>query len=448
MKDSHKIVVRMAPSPTGNLHVGTARTTLYNYLFAKKMGGTFILRVEDTDTERSTKEFEENILNGLKWLGLTYDEFFRQSERTDTYVSYIQKMLDNGSAYISKEEVTEEGQRSEVIRFKNPNKIVQFEDLIRGTVGFDTTELKNFVIARSIQEPLYHLAVVIDDHEMNVTHIIRGEDHISNTPRQILIQEAIGAARPVYAHIPLILDSDRKKLSKRKHGPAVQIDTYMKEGYLPDALLNFLAFIGWNPGGEKEVYTLPELVEAFDIERVQKGGGIFDIEKLKWFNKEHMKLLPETELKGKIREAIVDSKISDEMFEKIWKLIFERMHTFGDAKKIIESGEFDFALKKPVFATELLFWKGNVDASATIERLQKVVTFLENISDTEFTATKIKDAIWDYASSEGRGEVLWPIRVALSGKEKSPDPFVLGEILGKAESLERIKNAIEKLSHA
>ncbi len=453
-KFSKKIVVRMAPSPTGNLHIGTARTTLYNYLFAKRNGGKFILRVEDTDTERSTKEFEQNQLDGLAWLGLTYDEFFRQSERTDVYVSYVKELIESGHAYISKEVVTEVGQRTEVIRFKNPNKKVSFEDIVRGTVEFDTTDLGDFVIARSIEEPLYHLAVVIDDHEMGVTHIIRGEDHISNTPRQILIQEAISAQRPIYAHIPLILDSDRKKLSKRKHGAAVWIDTYKLEGYAPSALLNFFAFLGWNPGGEREVYSLAEMTDIFDLERVQKGSAIFDIEKLKWFNKEHLKLLPEETIKKEIKNAVEHSQkylskhwnLTGEILTKSWKIMFERISNWKELSELVDAGEFDYLFEQPALTTSLLFWKDEKDALITKNHLVKVRDILSNLSDDNFSAENLKASIWDYATESGRGSVLWPLRTALSGKEKSPDPFVLGEILGKKETLGRIAFAEEKLS--
>ncbi len=285
----------MAPSPTGKLHIGTARTALFNYLFTRQNGGKFILRIDDTDLERSTSEFEKNILDGLSWLGLEYDELFRQSERTDIYVSYLKKMVENGGAYISKEEVKEEGQRSEVIRLKNPNKKVVFEDLIRGTVEFDTTELGDFVVAKSLEEPLYHLASVVDDIEMNITHVIRGEDGISNTPRQILIQEAIGAPRPIYAHLPLILASDRSKLSKRKHGEMVWIDTYRDKGYSAEALINYLALLGWNPGTDQEIFTLEELIKIFSLSRVHKGGAMFDEKKLAWVNRKHFNL-------GRIRD--------------------------------------------------------------------------------------------------------------------------------------------------
>ena len=285
---SHKIITRFPPSPTGPLHIGNVRTALYNYIFAKKNGGDFIVRIEDTDKARSKKEYEDSILENLEWLGLKRDgELLHQSERTEIYKKYLQKLIDENKAYISTET---EGENREVVRFRNPNKFVQFDDLIRGTVEFDTTELKDFVIAKSVDEPLYHLAVVIDDFESGITHVIRGEDHISNTPRQILIQEAIGAPRPLYAHLPLILAQDRSKLSKRKHGESVSLGYYRNKGYSPEAIINYLALLGWNPGTEQEIFTLPELVNVFDLERVHKGGAIFDEKKLAWVNRKHFNL--------------------------------------------------------------------------------------------------------------------------------------------------------------
>lgn len=279
----------MAPSPTGNFHVGGARTALYNFLFARKNNGKFILRIDDTDQERSTKEFDKNILDGLSWLGLPYDELYRQSEREDLYKSYLKKMLNNNSVYISKEE-PKEGEHAEVIRFKNPNKKIVFDDLIRGQIEFDTTDLGDFVVAKSVEEPLYHIASVVDDLEMGITHVIRGEDGISNTPRQILIQEAIGATRPLYAHLPLILAADRSKLSKRKHGESVSLDYYRQKGYLPQAIINYLALLGWNPGTEQEIFTLDELIKVFDFSKVHKGGAMFDEKKLAWVNRKHFNL--------------------------------------------------------------------------------------------------------------------------------------------------------------
>ncbi|OHA88980.1 MAG: hypothetical protein A3C70_00520 [Candidatus Zambryskibacteria bacterium RIFCSPHIGHO2_02_FULL_43_14] len=278
---SQKIITRFAPSPTGQLHIGSVRTALFNFLYTRKHGGKFILRIEDTDKERSKKEFETDIIEGLSWLGLGYDELYRQSDRGEIYKNYIEKMLSDGSIYQADDKV---------IRFKNPNKKVKFNDLIRGEIEFDTTELKDFVIAKSADEPLYHLAVVIDDFESGITHVIRGEDHISNTPRQILIQEAIGAARPLYVHLPLILAQDRSKLSKRKHGESVSLNYYRSKGYSAKAIINYLALLGWNPGTEQEIFTLEELIKVFDFSRVHKGGAIFDEKKLAWVARKHFNL--------------------------------------------------------------------------------------------------------------------------------------------------------------
>ena len=266
-----KVVTRFAPSPTGFLHIGGVRTALFSYLFAKQNKGDFVLRIEDTDKERNKEEWTEDLISDLAWLGLKHDVFAKQSERFDIHKKYLQKLIESGHAYISKETPTEPGQRDEVIRFKNPNKKVTINDLIRGEVTVDTTDLNDFVIARSMDEPLYHLAVVIDDFEMGVTHVIRGEEHLSNTPRQILIQEAIGAPRPIYAHIPLVLAPDRSKLSKRKHGESVSLTYYREQGYLPEAILNFVAMIGWNSGTDQEIFSLDELIKEFKIEKRTRG---------------------------------------------------------------------------------------------------------------------------------------------------------------------------------
>ncbi len=290
------VITRFPPSPTGFLHVGGARTALFNYIFAKQNGGKFLLRIEDTDKERSKKEYEDEIIDSLKWLGLSWDNsaVWRSSERTDIYRSYLKKLIDSGAAYISKEPKKDGDGGVEVVRFKNPNKRVGWKDIVRGEVSFDTTELKDFVIAKSITEPLYHLAVVVDDFEMGITHIIRGEDHISNTSRQMLIQGALGAPTPLYAHLPLVLAADRSKLSKRKHGETVSLSHYRSAGITPEAMLNFLALLGWHPKASdaSEVLSLSELIEQFQLERVQKGGAVFDTNKLNWLNKQYLKRKP------------------------------------------------------------------------------------------------------------------------------------------------------------
>lgn len=394
---SQQIVVRMAPSPTGNLHVGTARTTLFNYFFAKHNGGKFILRIDDTDIERSTKEFEQNILDGLTWLGLPHDEIFRQSERKDIYISYLKKMIDNSSAYVSKEEPKEEGQRSEVIRLKNPNKKIVFDDLIRGQIEFNTTELGDFIVAKSLEEPLYHLASVVDDIEMRITHVIRGEDGISNTPRQILMQEALGAPRPTYAHLPLILGADRSKLSKRKHGAVVWIDTYKNKGYLPEAMVNYLALLGWNPGTDQEIFIMDELIKEFSLEKIQKGGAIFDEKKLDWINKEHIKRLP---------------------LEKQKDLLFQKIKNEP------------YATADPELDADKITWKGK-SKEETAQILEEAIKIIES-----------DDNLMEYAERVGKGAVLWPIRYALTGKDASPDPFTILEFLGKEKSLKRLEKAI------
>jgi len=449
---SEKIITRIAPSPTGNLHIGTARASLFNFLFARKHKGKFIIRIEDTDKERSKKEYEENILESLSWLSLTGDELYRQSEREEIYKTYLKKMIDGGFAYVSKEEPKIEGGRTEVIRFKNPNKTVTFQDIIRGEVTFDTTELHDFVIAKSLEEPLYHLAVVVDDHEMGVTHVIRGEDHISNTPRQILIQEAIGAGRPIYGHIPLILAPDRSKLSKR-HG-ATSVVEYKERGYLPEAVLNYLALLGWNPGTDQEVFTLDELIEAFDISKVQKGGAIFDEEKLKWINKEHLKKFSPENLEKEIVSRVTDSEIFK---TKNWKLpengdvskfvstAFERVSYWKDLSDLLENGDLNYFFEKPQYSKDKLFWKDEKESTTTVRHIEKVVEIMETIATTDWITEKIKELLWDYADKEGRGSVLWPVRFALSGKDKSPDPFTLAQILGKKETLDRLEDARKKL---
>lgn len=486
---NQEIRVRFAPSPTGVLHVGGARTALFNFLFARQCGGKLILRIEDTDKERSKKEYEADILEGLAWLSIAYDECYRQSERTEVYKKYLQQLIQTGAAYISKEEmesnvlfvhnednqglrlkrpyeekklvdslskeasvnipldhITDGKKRATVIRFKNPNKTVTFHDLIRGDISFDTTDLGDFVIAKDLETPLYNFAVVVDDHDMRITHVIRGEDGISNTPRQILIQEALGAPRPVYAHIPFILAPDRSKLSKR-HG-AVSVTEYRNLGFLPDALVNFLALIGWNPGTEREIFSIQELTKEFSFDHVQKSGAIFNIEKLRWMNKEYIARLPAPEIKNRIL-AFLPERIhtlpdfSEARLDRVIPIIKERISTWGDIAQMADAGELDYYFAAPVYAKEKLLWKEETDYQKTRERLEAVLHTLEDVGSSAFTAGHIKEKIWNYATQEGRGFVLWPMRYALSGKDRSPDPFVLAEVLGKDETAKRLTRAIQ-----
>lgn len=433
-----KVVTRFAPSPTGYFHLGGVRSALYNYLFAKQNKGTYILRSEDTDKERSKKEYEDNFLELFDWLNLKPDQFFRQSERTEIYKKYLEKLITDGIAYISKEEVKEEGQRSEIIRFKNPNKKITFNDIVLGDITFDTTELKDFVIAKSLTEPLYHFTVVVDDFEMSVTHIIRAQEHVANTPRQILIQEAIGAPRPLYAHMPLILGKDRAKLSKRDPEviPALE---YRKLGYLPEAIINFMALIGWNPGGEQEVFTLNELIEKFDIHKIQKSGGIFNSEKLDWLNKEHIKRLSSTEIEKNILEWLPEEMRN----KKLVPVILERISKWSDVKDMVERGELDCFFKISEINKEKLIYKNSTLEKIT-ENLKLAIEKLGEINEQDFTEENIKNVLMSVANGlESRGELLHPVRYALSGADKSPDPFIIASIIGKNETLSRLQKAIE-----
>jgi nondiscriminating glutamyl-tRNA synthetase len=450
-----KVVTRFAPSPTGLLHSGAYRTAIFSYLYARQNKGRFIMRIEDTDKARSTKENEANILDSVAWLGLNYDSISRQSDRTAIYKQYLEKLLKEDKIYISKEQPKadaerkiEEGRRTEVVRFRNPNRKVSFDDIIRGRIEFDTTELGDFVIAKSLEEPLFHFVVVLDDYLSGVTHVIRGEDHISNTPRHILIYEALGAKPPQYAHLPLVLAPDRSKLSKR-HG-AKPVTYYRDQGFLPEAVLNYICLLGWNPGTEEEIFTLEQLIEKFDLSRVQKAGAIFNEEKLKWFNKEHLKRVPAGVFAAELKSRLASStrakelawQVSDEMVARLAPTVLERISTYAEIDALIESQDFDYYFSEPKYAAASLGWKGEKDLSGSAIRLKGALDIMKNIDEGKWNSISIKEALWPYAEKEGRGQVLWPLRFSLSGKEKSPDPFTLASILGKTETLRRIEIAI------
>ena len=441
-----EVVTRFPPSPTGTLHIGSARTALFNYLYAKQHGGRFLVRLEDTDRERSKKKFKEDILSDLDWLGIHHDgAVLRQSERTDRYAQHLETLIENGSAYSA--EPSEKGS-GHVVRFKNPNARIAFTDLIRGEVTFNTTELGDFIIARSEREPLYHLAVVTDDIESDVTHVIRGEDLISSTPRQILILEALGATRPTYAHIPLILAPDRSKLSKR-HG-AVSIGEYRAMGVLPGALINYLALLGWHPEDDRELFSLDELLETFDLTRVQKGGASFDMEKLKSINRTYLEKLSDREFleqaQTRLPEPILKlSEAHRARFELLLPLLRERIEIFSDITRMADSGELTYFFETPSYSKEMLVWKED-SVETTRSHLERVVVLLEPLSESAFTYETAKSAVWEYARAAGRGSVLWPLRIALSGRERSPDPFQIASIIGKEETLERVHHAIKLTS--
>lgn len=439
--NTQNVVTRMAPSPTGKFHIGSVRTTLFNYLFARHHNGKFIIRSEDTDKERSKLEYEKNMLDSLAWLGMEYDEFYRQSERTNIYKEYIAKLIESGTAYEAEE--SKDNSEMKVIRFKNPNKKIKFDDLILGTIEFDTTELGDFVIARNIETPIYHLTVVVDDGLMNISHVIRGQEHINNTPRQILILEALGFARPQYAHIPLIMSPRGGKLSKRDPEVVPTLD-YSNQGILPDALVNFMAFIGWNPGDEREIMNMNELIKEFDLSKVQKGGGVFNIDKLYWMNKQYLNTYSNKEFEDYINPLLKaiknSSNYKQSTMEAIIPIIRERTNYLGDVQSMIDEGGLDYYFVHPEIDSKKLVWKKGT-ATDAIAHLQKIVEMINNYS-ADWNKEDLKSVIFPYADEMGRGDVLWPLRFALSGRDKSPDPFTLLEILGKETSLERINNNI------
>jgi glutamyl-tRNA synthetase len=433
----NKVVTRFAPSPTGFLHIGNFRTAIFAYFFARRNSGTFVFRIEDTDKERSKKEYEKDIIDGLSWLGLEYDKFYRQSEHTDKYKFYLEKMIKDGNAFISKEEAKDgSGVIKELVRFKNPNIDVTFKDEIKGEVTMNTKDLGDFVIAKNLNEPLFHLAVVVDDFEAGITHVLRGEDHVSNTARQILIQRAIDAPTPNYIHVPLVLGPDRLKLSKRRG--ALPLTEYKKRGFLPEAMLNGVTFIGWNPGTDKEIFTKDELINTFDIKRVQKSPAIFNEEKLEWFNKEHLKLLSTKEVEKNILEWLPEEMQNP----KIIPVILERISKWGDIKDMVRRGELDFFYKQPEYEKKKLVFKNTLPEKIS-ENLKQAIEALEKLNEKDFTGENVKNILMSLADkADSRGEVLHPVRFALSGLDKSPDPFIIASILGKNETISRLQKAL------
>lgn len=436
-----QIVTRFAPSPTGHMHTGSYRTAFFSYLFAKKHGGKFVLRIEDTDKERSQQEYTDEIFKVFEIIGISYDEKYIQSENLPRHRELLHKLIQEDKAYISKEEAKDgSGVIKDIIRFRNPNKVVTFTDMIRGEISTDTTDLGDFVIAKNIDEPLFHLAVVIDDHDEGITHVIRAEEHIANTPRQILIHEALGFSIPQYAHLPLVLAPDKTKMSKRKG--AVPVVEYLERGYLPQALLNAICLCGWNPGTEQELFTRQELEQIFDLEKVQKAGAVFNEEKLNWFNREYIKQLDTVTLHNYIVKFL--SQKFHALIPKLQSVITERIDYFGQVAEMEQAGEFDYYITAPEIDMDKLSWKGEGNDMAK-KHLQEALDRMSVLDDTNWNMSSIKETVWEYAEQVGKGNVLWPIRFTLSGKDKSPDPFTLAEILGKQETIKRIQAVCEKI---
>jgi len=488
-----EIRVRIAPSPTGVLHIGTARTALFNWLFAKRFGGKFILRVEDTDKERSREEFEIDIMEGLNWLGLTWDEGpetadlcgpYRQSERSAIYQKYAQQLLDAGEVYkcfCSPEELEAEKKNQETnhqppkysgkcrgltssqidqyekegrkfaLRFKISQKEpVEFNDLIKGKMSFDPALFGDFIIVKSDGLPTFMFAGIVDDALMKISHVIRGEDHLSNTPRQILLAQTLNLSVPEYGHLPMILNSDRTKMSKRKNPVSITRD-FKARGYLPEAMINFLVLLGWSPSSAKategkpastEIYSLQDLIKEFDLADVGQSPAIFDQTKLDFFNGYYIRKMPLGEL-AKLAEPYLSSAglvgHNGEQVLKVVALVQERL------KKLNELPELtDFLFCEPTYLKDLLITKG-ADQAITLKALEESFGALSQEND--FTRDSLEQLLRALAEKLGlkAGQILWPLRVALSGKTASPGAFELLEFFGKEQSLARIKKAIDML---
>jgi glutamyl-tRNA synthetase len=490
MKENQKTITRFAPSPTGFMHVGGVRTALYAYFWAKKNNGNFILRIEDTDKEREVEGSIEHIIKSLKWLGIEWDEGpdisgpntpYIQSERLDSYKKYANILIEKGLAYTdpyTKEELEEFRQKAEnekraflyrdnrpenppkwngstPLRFKVPEiKSYEWEDLVRGKLKAGPEALDDFILIKSDGYPTYNFAHIIDDLEMGVTHIMRADEFISSTPKFLSLYDALEITPPKFVTLPPIMGPDGKKKLGKRDG-AKDVLEYKKEGYLPEAMINFLAFIGWNPGDEREILSKQELIEVFDIKGIHISGGKFNEEKLNWINREYLKKMDFESQCNYILDFIPEtikslSSFNKDLAKKITPIIMDRICCGKDIYNMFESKELDYFFQEPNYDLNNLFFKSSkIETSNKYQilasYLENVKNLLENINNNEFTKDNIKNSIWEYAEQVGRGDILWPLRYSLSGLDKSPDPFLLSEILGKEITLKRILFAINKL---
>ncbi len=481
-----KVKTRFAPSPTGYLHIGGLRSALFSYLFAKQYNGKFILRIEDTDRSRYVEGAELQIINSLQKMGLNWDEGpylindtkfkekgqngpYFQSKRLKIYKEYLKKLISSKKAYycfcteerleklraeqqsqkqptkydnkcrnLTESEVNRKLINNEkyVVRLKVPDKgEIKFNDIIRSQVSFQVEDVDDQILIKSDGYPTYHLAVVIDDHLMGITHVIRGEEWISSTPKHILIYQAFGWEIPKFAHLPLLLNKDRSKLSKRQGD--VAIEDYLDKGYLAQSIINYVALLGWHPKDDREIFRLKELIKNFDLKRVQKAGAIFDLEKLNWFNSYYIKNMSEKE----IIKAAVNSlpQIDEKLLIKILKLEKGRLNTLNQIEEICH-----VFLEVKEYNKEMLIFKKSTKED-TLKSLmlvkEKLINFKKFKKDKLFILFNqiVKD------NNLKNGDLFWPLRVSLSGQEMSPPPEEILEIIGKEESLKRINNAINKL---
>jgi glutamyl-tRNA synthetase len=483
--------VRFAPSPTGYLHVGGARTALFNWLFARRHGGTFVLRIEDTDAERSSSDMVDGILDGLRWLGLDWDEGplvdgpvgpYFQSQRVERHRAAAQRLVDAGRAYycycttealkakreaaerdggawrydrtcasLPAEEIAanERAGKPRAVRFRVPDGATRFDDLVHGPIEFDGAHIEDFVLLRSDGLPTYQLSVVSDDVEMRITHVVRGDDHIANTPKQILLYRALEAPVPAFAHVPLILGTDKKRLSKR-HG-ATSVTEYARQGYLPEAMMNFLALLGWSPGAtDQELFSRDGLIEAFDLGGISGGNAVFNPEKLDWFNQQHIMRLAPDEVARRVQPSFVaaglwdDSLVGDRhaWFFAVLELLKPRAKKLDD---IVEVGRF-FFVALPEY--DPLAVEKHLRADGLAERFEALDTAFEALP--AFDAVSTEAALRTVADATGvkAATLIHAVRVAVTGRTASPGLFDVLSLLGRERTRARLASALRLVSGA
>jgi glutamyl-tRNA synthetase len=477
--------VRFAPSPTGYLHVGGLRTALYNYLFAKKNSGTFVLRIEDTDRSRYVEGAVENLIGALNWARLNFDEGpniggnygpYFQSERLEIYNKYAKELIERGKAYycfctparlkslreeqekqklpqakydkhclqLSKDEIEKKlaAGIDKVVRLNvEADQIIKFDDIIREHVEFESNNVDDQVLIKSDGYPTYHLANVVDDHLMKITHVIRGEEWLSSTPKHVLLYDAFKWERPIFAHLPLLLNPDRSKLSKRQGDVAVE--DYREKGFLKEALINFVALLGWNAGDDKEFYDMDELIESFSLERVNKAGAVFDLQKLNWLNTEHLRKKSNQEILLMLKDELKKSQFKDQNYSDEYLLmIIEAMkERVSFTKEFIDTCQYFYEPPKEYEIKSVeKNWKP--ETSSNLLKLKEAFLNLENPSkeDYENSLSKVSEEL-----NLGKGKLIHPLRLAVSGQSTGPGMFDLLFILGKDEVAKRIESAINKL---
>lgn len=465
--------VRFAPSPTGQLHLGGARTALFNWLYARKHNGQFLLRIEDTDKIRSKQEYTDQICDSLKWLGLNWDEeIIYQSQRLQLYNSTVNQLLEGNRAYrcfCSKEKIATDRAEAETkggayfypgtcrnlsnkeiqsnldkgldysIRIRIPNGETVFNDIIYGLIKINNNELDDFIIARTDGTPVYNLVVVVDDNEMGITHVIRGEDHISNTHKQIIIYNELNIPIPTFAHLPMILGPDKKRLSKR-HG-ATGVQEYHQQGFLPEALNNYLALLGWNPGTEQEIFILDELINEFSISRVQKKSAVFDEKKLQWVSGQHFQSNSAINILENVKLLVPswNKEIDEQQLISVVKIMKDRIKSLNDLVS-----KTDYFFNDPTEYDKKAARKQWKDYSVNA-LMENFVKILSNIDD--WNHHNIEQSLRHTAEKEGisAGKIIHPTRLALSGISSGPSLFELMELLGKQACIRRIQIAINKL---